>query len=205
MIGWLVVMALSGAVLLALGAIARVPRGALGMAVVAIALALSGYAWQGHPELPSAPAFALREGANFNAADARAHPMKPAFTREDMALNTADAMVRAHNSAGAVALLKSELATEPKNAQLWDGLGRSLIANGDGLITPAALFAFDKAAATDPADPIPQIMHALALAQNGRYDESAQMMTQLLAHTPKNAPWRAEIEEKLAQVKYRLR
>jgi len=205
MIGWLTVIALSAAVLLALGLIARVSRGALGLTAVAVALALSGYAWQGHPELPSAPALALRDGANFNAVDARAHPMKPAFTREDMALNTADAMVRARNSAGAVELLKTELATEPQNAQLWNGLGKALVANGDGLITPASLFAFDRAAAINPADPIPRIMHALALAQNGRFDESAQMMTQLLAQTPKNAPWRAEIEEKLAQVKDRLR
>lgn len=204
-IGWSIVIALSSAVLLSLGLIARVSRGALGLAGVAIALALAGYAWQGHPELPSATALALRDKPTFNAADARAHPMMPAFTREDMALNTADAMVRARNIAGAVALLKNELVTEPRNAQLWNGLGKALVANGDGLITPAALFAFDRAAAIDPTDPIPKIMHALALAQNARFDESAQLMAQVLSQIPKNSPLRPELEEKLAQIRDRLR
>lgn len=202
--GWMIFGALAAIALLALAVVARVSRLALGLTCVVLAIAVFGYAWQGHPDLASAPALALQADAGGAAADAKANPMKPAFTREGMALNTAMALTRAHNAAGAVSLLKSELATEPNNAELWLGLGQALVANGDGLITPAALFAFDKAAALQPANPMPSIMHALSLAQGGRFDESAQLISALLARNPKDAPWRPELEQKLALVKQRL-
>ena len=109
-------------------------------------------------------------------------------------------MIRADNSFGAVALLQEELKGEPQNPDMWIGLGNALIAQGDGQISPAALFAFDKAAKISPAHPLPPMMHAMALAQGGHVAESAKMMRDLLARTPKDAPWRADLLAKLAVV-----
>ncbi len=204
MSGWLVMLAFSALVMLGLWKIARIPRAALLLSLATVALAFAGYAWQGNPSLPSAPALALRAAAPIAEADVKAHPLKPAFTRDEMTLNTAEALLRAHNSTGAVALLQGELKGEPGSPDLWMGLGNALVAHSEGTISPAALFAFDKAAALSPAQPLPVVMHAMQLAQAGRMAESAALLQALLARTPKDAPWRADLEERLAAVKARL-
>jgi len=203
MSGWLVFAALAAVVLLVLWRLARLAQPTLMLSAGALAIAGGGYAWQGNPSLPSAPATALDQSAAFDAAGAQAHPMKPAFNRTEMVLNTAQAMIRAHNSAGAVALLQGEMHGFEGNADLWIGLGNALVAHGDGLISPAALFAFDKAAALAPEQPLPPMMHAMALAQAGRMAESAAALEQLLARTPQDAPYRADLVARLGAVKAR--
>lgn len=204
MMGWLVAIALASAAAAALAWIARVRGAALWLALAAMGIAMMGYAWQGNPDLHSAPALALREPQPLDAKMLRAHPLKTAFTREDMAVNTAEALIRARNSSGAISLLKTELATEPDNAELWIALGQAFVAHGDGLVSPAALLAFDKAAAINPARVEPPMMHALALAQSGRLDESALMITALLAHMPENDPQRPDVARNLAEIRARL-
>ncbi len=196
--GWSFPVLFVALALFGLWRLAALPRAALQLAAAAMAIAVIGYAWQGSPNVPSAPAALLAEAPLVDTSSIKAHPLKAAFTREEMALNAADALVRAHNSAGAVSLLQDELKGSERNPDLWVGLGNALVAHADGVMSPAAEFAFNRAAVIAPLHPGPALFRGLAAAQVGRFDEARAQWQALLARTPADAPWRKDLEAKLA-------
>ena len=61
-------------------------------------------------------------------------------------------------------------------------------------------FAFEKAAAISPNHPGPPFFLGLGLAQAGKLDEAGDVWRGLLARAPKDAPWKADLESRLAQI-----
>ena len=51
---------------------------------------------------------------------------------------------------------------------LWVGLGNALVAHGEGLVSPAAAFAYRRAAQIAPEDPQAPYFYGLALAKSGQ-------------------------------------
>jgi cytochrome c-type biogenesis protein CcmH/NrfG len=199
--GWLFPPLFITLALAALWRFGKLPIVVLQVSAAALLIAAMGYAWQGSPNLGSAPAAALSAIDKIDTSQAQSHPLKPAFTREDMALNTAAALLRAHNTTGAVFLLQDELRGAPHSASLWVALGQALIAHNGGLISPAAEFAFDRAKRIAPQNPGPDFFRGLAAAQAGRLDEANAAWQALLARTPPDAPWRKDLEARLAQLR----
>jgi len=145
--GWIfpiVFIMLAFAVLWRLG---KLSTPALQVSGATLMIAVMGYAWQGSPNLGSTPARALTAAQTIDTSAAISRPLKPAFTREDMALNTAEALIREHNTIGAVSLLQDEIKGAPHSPMLWNGLGNALIAHDNGVMSPAAEFAFERARA----------------------------------------------------------
>ncbi len=67
-------------------------------------------------------------------------------------------------------------------------------------MSPAAQFAFERAAAISPNHPGPPFFLGLGLAQSGKLDEAGAVWRALLARAPANAPWRADLEARLGQI-----
>jgi cytochrome c-type biogenesis protein CcmH len=67
-------------------------------------------------------------------------------------------------------------------------LGNTLVGHSDGLITPAAQFAFQKAAKISPEHPGPPFFMGLALAQSGKLVEARAIWAELLRRAPADAP-----------------
>ncbi|MFY8193795.1 MAG: tetratricopeptide repeat protein, partial [Novosphingobium sp.] len=88
----------------------------------------------------------------------------------------------------------------PKDADLWVSLGNALVGHSDGMITPAAQFAFQKAANIDPAHPGPPFFMGLALAQTGRLADARAMWAELLKRSPADAPYRADLAERIQRI-----
>ncbi len=143
--GWLFPLIFVTLALLALWRFGKLPSVALQVTAIMLMITVIGYAWQGSPNLPSIRATPLADMQSIDTSGALIHPLKPAFTREDMALNTAEALLRAHNSVGAVSLLKDELRGAPHSAALWNGLGKALAAHNGGAPSPASDYAFKQA------------------------------------------------------------
>jgi cytochrome c-type biogenesis protein CcmH len=200
--------AILGVLVLVLGAlvfVAKVPRAGWEPLGAALLLALAGYAFQGKPDLPAAPRVAdeapAGEGAAAIAArQALSNPAAPGMDGGNHWLITADAMLRHGQFADAANLLRGAVEANPRDSDAWLGIGNALMGHAQGQLSPAALLAYGRAAAADPAAPGPPFFLGLAYARQGRFDLAGQLWRGLLARSPADAPWRARVEGALARI-----
>lgn len=196
--GWAIMLALTLLAVAGLFLFVRVDKGALQFTAAALLLALAGYAWQGHPNMPGAP----------KPPPGRQQLPETDFakTREDMLgrfdqasawLNMADSFQRRGDTQSAAELLQGAVRRTPNNPDLWVGLGNALVVHGDGMMSPAAQLAFNRAARLAPGHPGPRFFYGLALAQGGNYDEAERIWRDLLATAPPDAEYRRIVEERL--------
>lgn len=202
--GWLilaVLVAVAGASLWRFGRISAPTLELLGAALL---LGVAGYAWQGRPGLAGRPTpppadsrrpdsvFALERGK-----------MMERFGGDAQILDAADAMHRQGWNRYAIALIKGGLEKRPRSADLWVGLGNALVIHGGGMMSPSAQLAFDRAVKLNPEHPGPPFFMGLAYAQSGQLDRAEEIWRGLLARTAPGAPWRKDIEDRLAEVQAR--
>ena len=201
MIGWAIAIGLALVTGLVLWRFTRLPRGSTGFIAAALFVALAGYAWQGSPGLPGAPRSQPDEAMAPDTPFARQRlSMLERYGTVGEWLDFADALDRMGERRAAVNALTNAIHQNPKSADLWVGLGNALTVDADGLVTPAARLAFERAAAIAPDHPGPPFFLGMALAQGGQYDEAAKVWRDLLARSPADAPYRADLAMRLAQL-----
>lgn len=197
---WVVVFAFAAVVLIVLLRFARLPRSALEIAVVAVIVALVGYAFQGAPEKPGSPVEAAgvqRTQPDPGATDIR-RAMTGRFGADAQWLDLADVLIARGETQTAIVAVRSGIRDNRNSVALWVGLGNALVAHGDGVLSPAAEFAYRRAAQISPKSPAPPFFYGLALARAGKFDEAAQIWRSLLARTAPGAQWRPAVAERLA-------
>lgn len=198
MMGWLAILLLAALTLAGLWRFVGRDPGALQFVGAALLLALAGYAWQGRPGLAGAPKRAAAHQAVPDSAFADLRPdLMGRFNTAAAWLNVAESYQRSGDTQSGVDIIRSALRQSPRNADLWVGLGNALVLHADGLMTPAAELAFNRASQIAPDHPGPRFFYGLALAQGGRYDEAEQTWRTLLASAPPTATWRGAIEQQL--------
>lgn len=199
--GWIILLALAGLVLLLLWRVARLPRAVIEFSGAALLLGIAGYAWQGSPGMAGHPTKpkgdTMQPDSEFATERKR---FMGRFGTDAQWLDFADALHRMDRDRSAVTAIKSGLAQRPNSADLWVGLGNALVIHADGLVTPAAKLAFDRAARLAPDHPGPPFFLGLAYAQAGQGDKAAAAWRALLAKAPPNAPWRADLEQRIATI-----
>lgn len=165
-----------------------------------IMLGLSGYLLLGSPAIPAAPkAPPEREGFGEVLRDPRkglADMRGPAA----MWLGLSDGLLRNGNSQMAAEALQVGLRAYPRDVDLWIGYGNALVAHSNGMMTPAAEMAFQRAADIQPDHPAPQFFFGLALAQGGDIEGARRIWQALLDRTPPDAPWREDLTGRLAML-----
>jgi Flp pilus assembly protein TadD len=199
--GWLAIIVLAALVGLGLWRFAKLPRAALELLGAALLLGVAGYAWQGSPSLAGSPKPPPADGA-VSAAQLEKLPefkMASVGSSADI-LSAADGLITRGMASYAVAIIKAGLDRSPRDADLWVGLGNALVVHGDGMMSPAAQLAFERAAKIAPDHPGPPFFMGLAYAQAGQVDKAAQIWRDLLARAPADAPWRADLEQRLAAI-----
>ncbi|MCJ8517297.1 cytochrome c-type biogenesis protein CcmH [Pseudorhizobium tarimense] len=78
------------------------------------------------------------------------------------------------------------------------GLGETLIAANDGIVTEDARLAFEGSLRLRPEDPRARFYLALALEQAGRKDEARQAFEALAKDSPADAPWMELVQQHIA-------
>lgn len=199
MIGWLAVGALT---LLTFGIAAymlRLPREGWMLFASTLVFGLAGYAWQGSPQQPSSPkpepVRALQSGEAMVAArislldDTR---QKPGY------LITSDGFARRGRFGDAAGLLRRGLRENPEHLEGWLALAMSLVSHAEGVVTPAARTAYDRATAINPKNPAPRFFLGAAYLQAREFRGARAAWADLLEDTPEDAPWREDLENRVA-------
>ncbi len=196
--GWLVMIGFALLVAAGLWRFVGKDKGVWQFIGAALLLALAGYAWQGRPDLPGSPKAApTRISQDDSEFAALREDMLGRFDRAAAWLTIAESYQRRGDTRGGTQILQSALRESPENADLWVGLGNALVVHGDGMMSPAAQLAFQRAQRIAPDHPGPRFFYGLALAQGGNFDQAEQIWRQLLAEAPEEAEYRTTIQERL--------
>jgi cytochrome c-type biogenesis protein CcmH len=115
-------------------------------------------------------------------------------------LAAADDRLRAGDTAGAAQILLDAVARQPNNAALWTGLGSALVAHDSGQMSPAARFAFQRAYQLAPNQPGAPFFLGMAFIQGGDLAAAKRAWLQALALSPRDAPYRVLIAERLVMI-----
>lgn len=165
----------------------------------ALLLGAGGYALQGRAGLAGHPVGAAARAVEVDPGMAAFRTMiLPASPEDAATLAAADEHMRAGETQAAVDLLLRAIAGRPRDPALWTGLGNALAAHQDGALSPAALFAFRHAWQLAPRDPGPPFFLGLAFIRSGELPRAKTAWLRALALTPRDAPWRIDIAERLA-------
>lgn len=203
--GWIIIVAMAIAIALPLWRFGSVPRMSYELIGAALLLGLAGYAWQGSPGQAGTPRQARGHSAEVDPAlIEQRKAMMGQFGTEAQWLDTADTFGRLGSTRDAVTVMRGAVNAYPKSPDLWVGFGNALVNHGDGMMSPAAQFAFQKAAQLSPEHPGPPFFMGLALAQSGQLDKAAALWEELLQRTPAGAPWRADLEARLGALRMQM-
>lgn len=199
MMGWIILFLLVLACAGLLIKLGKLSRATYEITAAALLLGIAGYAWQGNPGMAGVSIEPTEKPNSFDdeTIDAR-NELGERFGTAQEWLIFSDSLNRAGKHGAAANYLRNGVKEHPDDPDLWVGLGNALVVHADGVITPAAQFAFQKAADLSPEHPGPPFFLGLAYAQSGKIDQARAIWTELLARSSKDAPWRADLESRLA-------
>jgi cytochrome c-type biogenesis protein CcmH len=200
--GWLLAIGLALAAFAAIAWLTGWRRAGWEAVGAALILGVAGYATQAHPGLAGAPKQAAESMAGDGSvlvAERSALSGKAGLPGNTYLL-IADGYTRNGQFADAAGVLRIAVEKQPGNSEAWLALANVLVAHAEGTLSPAALHAYRRAAEAGPDQPGPPYFLGLALAQAGRFGEARAIWAGLLERGPKDAPWRADLAEKLARL-----
>ncbi|WBO24104.1 tetratricopeptide repeat protein [Sphingomonas abietis] len=200
MMGWLIFAILALVILGILAWPLRLGRSALMLAAAALFTAAAGYAWQGNPGLPGAPAAGRDEGLRSDTlfATERLRFLNH-FGETGIMLGTADAFHRTGMDGAAAGLLRNAILKHPDDVDLRIGYAHALFMVAGAHITPAVALAFDRAdRVAKPGDPAPAYFRGFAELESGDVGAAEQRWRALYASLPAASPWRAPLAQRLA-------
>ncbi|AOL94532.1 tetratricopeptide repeat protein [Porphyrobacter sp. LM 6] len=199
--GWMAIAALALAAFAAAVLVLRLPREGFGIFGAALVFGLAGYAWQGSPGQPSAPKSETAIADNQGEAMVEGRAALFAGTQPPSAYQlTSDAFARRGRFADAAAILQKGLRDNPQDQQGWLALGLALVGHADGIVTPAAVEAFGRAQAIDPAHPGAEYFLGYAYLQSGEIRAARNVWAGLLERSPPEAPWVEGLSAEVARL-----
>ena len=174
----------------------RLPRAGWALFGAALLFGLAGYALQGSPGQAGAPKVATVREADVGVALVEARRELYGPTPPSRFVTVADGFARRGQFADAAGILRASLDDRPNDAEAWLALANALVENADGQLTPAAMYAFNRAERVDPASPGPGFFLGVALINSGRPLEARKLWADMLERAPEDAPWRTGLKER---------
>lgn len=198
--GWLW-LALIGGAAFAMLWVTGVSRGVRLIGGAALLFGASGYAWQQHATLPGHP---VRADAQVIEVEpglvAFRSAIMPGEAGDAAVMAAADDRLRAGDSAAAAQILHQAIGQRPNDAALWAGYGSVIATHDGGQVSPAAQYAFRRAFNLAPNAPGPPFFLGLAYVQGGEMAAAKAAWLRALALTPRDAPFRIDIAERLVMI-----
>ena len=198
---WLPLIALAMAAFLFAAFASKLPRSGWALFGAALLFGLAGYAMQGSPGVAGAPKVPTVQNNDGNQAlvDAR-RQMFDADRSPSRFVTVADAFARRGQYEDAAGLLSGSVSQNPNDGEVWLALGNALVEHADGSLTPAALYAYERAQVLLPGHPGPTYFLGVALIRSGRPLEARELWADTLGKTAADTPWRQQLKERLARL-----
>lgn len=199
---WVLVAFLALAAFVVSVALFKVPRGGREAIAAALVLGIAGYASQASPGMSGAPKAPVEQVSSDVAAmvDARGKVSDSGIPPGNRWVVIADGLARNGRYAAAAQVLRGAVEADPDNSEAWLAMANALVAHSDGMLTPAALYAYRHAVRADPDAPGPPFFLGLAYAQSGRFADAREVWAELLERGPEDAPWRAPLAEQIEKL-----
>lgn len=200
---WIFVALLAILAFLAICFLFKAPKGGREAVAAALLLGVAGYAAQGRPSEAGAPKPASEaqnpEMGQFFV-EARARLRGEGIPTTNHWVIISDGLARNGHYLDAAQLLRGAIEDDPKDSEAWVALGNVLVAHAEGVLTAPALYAYRRAGEADPKAPAPPFFLGLGMAQSGRLEEARAIWAGLLERAPKDADWRAPLEQQLQRL-----
>lgn len=199
---WFLVVGLAIVLFAGLVLVAKIPRGGREAIGAALLLGLAGYGLQGAPSVAGAPkdAAVTRSKDSVALVDARAKITNSSIPTLNRWVVTSDAFARNGDHAAAAEVLRAAIEEDPKSSEAWLAMANALVGHADGALTPAASYAYRRAILADPDAPGPPFFLGLALAQEGKLEETRRLWVGVLERAPDNATYLAPLFEQLKRL-----
>jgi len=178
---------------------ARLPLRYGAPVATALLLGLAGYAWQGSPGLAGKSVEAGAARITFD--EALAEKRKEIGERISGATKwmvVSDGLARQGDTRNAANVLLAGLRELPEDANIWVGLGNALMAHGNGVLSPAADYAFNQALKFEPEGVSPNYFYGLAVAESGDFERAKEIWLRLAARLPEDHELREELIRNVA-------
>ncbi|WP_337661445.1 tetratricopeptide repeat protein [Erythrobacter sp. Alg231-14] len=202
MSGWLAVLSLT-LVSFALAAfMLRLPKEGFAVFGAVLLFGLVGYAWQGSPgqaSSPKEPDLSTDQQSGEEMVVARRQLFEEIAPRPDY-LMVSDGFARRGRFDDAAGALRKGLNDNPDHLEGWLALGMALTGHADGNVTPAAYYAYGKARSINPTNPGADLFLGFSFLQSGQVRAARETWAGLLERSPEDAPWREEIEARVARL-----
>ena len=201
---WAITIGLAVLSFIVIAFVLKAPRNGWEAVGAALLLGIAGYALQGRPDLPAAPKLPAENAAGNAAALVEARKALDGQIRSRGGgsnwIVVSDALARHGQYSDAAGILVGALEKDPNNSDAWLALGNALVGHAEGSLSPASLYAYNRAAQIAPEAPGPPFFLGLAMAESGRLAEARQLWGDLLARSPADAPWRADLAGRIARL-----
>lgn len=179
----------------------RMPRQGWAVLGAVLAFGLAGYAWQGHPGMAGAPKQAEEDATRSGEVIVSVRrAMYDTGQPPSGYLTVSDGFARRGRFEAAAQLLRGGLRDNPSDAEGWLALANALIEHSGGQVTPAALLAFKRSESAMPGHPGPAYFLGIAYLRSGNPKDARDTWADLLGKTPADAPWRGDLEARIAQL-----
>jgi cytochrome c-type biogenesis protein CcmH len=199
---WALPIGLALAAFVAMAFVLRLPRVGWTSVLAALALGLAGYALQGRPGLAGAPTRPAPAAAGVGEAmvELRCAVLPERFHCRSSWLITADALARRDRPADAATMLRGAIRENPRDAEAWLALGNALTAAGEGVLTPAAQYAYRRAEQLAPESPGVPFFVGVAQLQANNLLDARMLWDQAARRAPEGSEERAEIAARVARL-----
>lgn len=198
MSGWIGVAVVG---LVALGAgllLLRRQRGLWTLLGAIVVFGLAGYAWQGSPDYPAAPAKSSGEesAGNVGLVDARREFFSPSNASSSFVV-FADGFARKGDFGRAARILQGTVAKNPDDGEAWLALGIALVEHAGGRMTKPAEFAMAQARAKLPGNPGPAFFEGVNTLRDGDLVQTRKLWVEGLQQSKDGAEGREFVAERV--------
>ncbi len=198
---WLTVLALAALAFAGAVFLLRLPRTLWMLFAAALLFGLAGYALQGSPQQPAAPASPRPQTSETGTLLVEARrEFYPEGRLPSRFVVTSDAFARRGQFEQAANFLRNAVEENPADGEAWLALGNALVEHADGQLTAAALYAYSRAEEVQPDSPGPAYFLGLALLRAGQPGRTRALWSELLANAPDDAPWRPALAARLERL-----
>lgn len=188
---WLPIIGLALVVFVVAAFLLKLPRSSWTILGAALLFGLAGYAIEGSPGQAGSPRDAARMQAESGELIVAAR--REFFGKGQLPSRwvvTADGFARRGDFTQASGLYSNATEENPTDTEAWLGLGIALVEHAEGNLTPAALHAFEKAAALSPENGGARYFLGLAWLRAGEVGRTRELWAEALEAAPPEAEWR---------------